>query len=95
MAGRRRRLERADVTDLFAVTEPKRRNTPYDAKYARWTVRVKPMTRDKIKAIAKREGIGLFDLVRWVLRQFVYDYEQEDIVLPVEEYVVTKSRLAD
>lgn len=92
---RRRVLKREDVADLFAETEPRRRNTPYDRKYIRWTVRVPELTRDKIRAIAEQNNVGLNDLVRWIFDQFIYKYENEEIELPVEEYVVTYSRLSE
>jgi hypothetical protein len=93
--GRRRELKRDDVTDLFAKTAPRRRKTPYDRKYKRYTYRLQEMTRDKLKAIAEQNGIGLNDLVRWVLDRFIYGYERGEVVLPIEEYVVTKSRLSE
>ena len=49
----------------------------------------------KIKDIAQQEGVGLNDLVRYILQNFVDQYERGEIELPVEEYVVTRSRLTD
>lgn len=90
---RRRELKREDIPDLFGETEPKRRDTPYDRKYEHHTYRISEMTHDKFKAISTQHDIGLNDLVRWVFDRFIYGYEQGEIVLPIEEYVVTKSRL--
>jgi len=39
--------------------------------------------------------VGLNDLVRYVFQTFIRQYEAREIELPIEEYVVTRSRLTD
>ena len=91
----RAQLKTEHVDDFFAITERKRHKTPYDFKYTKQTYSVGKMTHDKVKAIAEQEGVGLNDLVRWIFRRFIHGYENGEIEIPVEEYVVTHSRLAD
>ncbi|GEM_PF-2198843 len=83
------------LDDLFAPTERKRTPPPYDQKYTRRTYRITDELHEKLKQIAEREGVGVNDLVRYVLQTFVQDYHAGKIKLPVEEYVITKSRLSD
>ena len=83
------------LDDLFAPTERKRTPPPYDQKYTRRTYRITDDLHEKIREIAEREGVGLNDLVRYILQTFVQAYDAGEIELPVEEYVVTKSRLSD
>ena len=61
----------------------------------RRTYRVREEMHEKLKAIAGQEGVGLNDLVRYVFQTFIEGYEAGEIDLPVEEYVVTRSRLSD
>lgn len=90
---RRAKLTQGAVDDLFAATEPRPRNTPYDQKYQPHTYRVADVVHSKIKAIAAENDVRLNDLVRWIFKQFIEGYKAGEIVLPVEEYVVTRSRL--
>jgi predicted HicB family RNase H-like nuclease len=83
------------LDDFFAPTERKSSPPPYDRKYARRTYRVKGWMHEKLKAIADQEGVGLNDLVRYIFQIFIQQYEAGEIDLPVEEYVVTRSRLSD
>jgi hypothetical protein len=39
--------------------------------------------------------VGLNDLVRYVFQTFIRQYDAGEIELPVEEYVVTRSRLSE
>jgi hypothetical protein len=39
--------------------------------------------------------VGLNDLVRYIFQTFIQQYRDGKIDLPVEEYVVTRSRLTD
>ncbi len=87
----RAKLAPQDIPDFFA--DPKRRASPYDRKYERHTYRVTEKVHARLKEIAKDEGVGLNDLTRWILDQFIKGYESGMIILPVEEYVVTHSRL--
>lgn len=88
-----RAVERID--EIFERTEQRQRKpSPYDVKYPRVTFRIPQGTHDQLKRIAEKEGIGLNDLVRWIFAQFNGGYDAGDIVLPIEEYVVTKSRLS-
>jgi hypothetical protein len=50
---------------------------------------------EDLKRVADLEGVGLNDLVRYVFQSFIRQYDAGEIELPVEEYVVTKSRLSD
>ena len=81
--------------DYFADTGPIRREYDYDRKYARKTYRVPEAMHEQIKEIATDNGLGLNDLVRWIFEGFISGYESGEIILPVEEYVVTHSRLTD
>jgi len=83
------------LDDFFAPTERKSSPPPYDQKYIRRTYRIREWMHDKLKAIAEQEGVGLNDLVRYVFQTFIEQYEAGEIDLPVEEYVVTRSRLSD
>ena len=93
---KRPKLTGDTLDDFFQpTTEPKSSPPPYDRKYARHTYRVMERTHAKIKDIAHQEGVGLNDLVRYILQTFVDRYERGEIELPVEEYVVTHSRLTE
>lgn len=83
------------LDDFFAPTERKQVPPPYDQKYARRTYRVRDWMHEKLKAIAAEEGVGLNDLVRYILSTFIQEYEAGEVELPIEEYVVTRSRLSD
>ena len=83
-----------DVDNYFAQTETKQTIPPYDQKYARHTYRVSDNTHAILKAIAEDNGIPMNDLVRWVLRRFIKSYTAGEVELPIEQYVVTNSRLA-
>ena len=91
----RRQVKREDLDNVFAITDRRREPSPYDLKYKRCTYQVEEMAHDKLKAIAEQNHVGLNDLVRWIFDRFIYGYENEEIVLPVEEYVVTYSRLSE
>lgn len=88
-------LDGETLDDLFAPTERRRSPPPYDRKYARRTYRIADDLHQSLKEIAEHEGVGLNDLVRYVLQTFVRDYRAGKIKLPVEEYVITRSRLSD
>ena len=89
----RAKLDPKDAADYFA--EPKRRTSPYDLKYERHTYRIRERMHAQLKDIAIESGIGLNDLVRWIFQQFLDGHMSGDVVLPIEEYVVTKSRLSE
>lgn len=95
MAKKRPRLTGEALDDFFAPTERERTPPPYDRKYTRRTYRITEAIHQELKAIAEEEGVGLNDLVRYVLRSFVRQYRAGEIELPVEEYAVTHSRLTD
>ena len=92
---KRPKLTSQALDDFFAPTESKRPTPPYDRKYARHTYRVTDALHDDLKAIAEQEGVGLNDLVRYVFETFVRQYQAGEIDLPVQEYVVTRSRLTE
>jgi predicted HicB family RNase H-like nuclease len=92
---KRPQLTGQDLDDFFAPTESERAPPPYDRKYARHTYRIRTALHEELKAIAKQEGVGLNDLVRYIFQTFVQRYRDGEIDLPVEEYVVTRSRLTD
>ncbi len=89
----RPRIKPNEAADYFSETGPKRRSSPYDMKYERRTYRIREGTHERLKDIAAENGIGLNDLVRWILDQFLSGHDSGDIKLPIEEYVVTTSRL--
>ena len=92
---KRPKLTGEALDDIFAPTESKRPVPPYDQKYARHTYRIKTSLHQALKDIAHQEGVGLNDLVRYVFQTFVQQYKAGEIELPVEEYVVTRSRLTE
>ena len=92
---KRPKLTSEALDNYFATTERERTLPPYDQKYARHTYRVTDSLHDRLKAIARQEGVGLNDLVRYVFQTFIRQYEAGEIELPIEEYVVTRSRLSD
>jgi predicted HicB family RNase H-like nuclease len=92
---RRPKLTGEALDDFFASTEQKQTLSPYDKKYARHTYRIRTSLHQQLKNIAEQEGVGLNDLVRYVFQTFVQRYQAGEIELPVEEYVVTRSRLTD
>jgi predicted HicB family RNase H-like nuclease len=92
---KRPKLTGQALDDFFAPTEQKRTLPPYDQKYARHTYRIRTSLHQQLKQIAEQEGVGLNDLVRYVFQTFVQRYQAGEIELPVEEYVVTRSRLTD
>lgn len=92
---KRPKLSEEDLDNFFAPTETRRVESPYDQKYARHTYRIRTALHQEIKEIAEKEGVGLNDLVRYILQTFVQQYQAGQIDLPVQEYVVTHSRLTD
>lgn len=92
---KRPKLTSEALDDFFAPTEHKHTPPPYDQKYARHTYRLAESLHASLKQIAEQEGVGLNDLVRYVLQTFIQQYQAGEIELPIEEYVVTRSRLTD
>ena len=92
---KRPKLSSDALDDFFASTERKRPPPPYDKKYIRRTSRIRDWMHQQLKGIAQQEGVGLNDLVRYIFQTFIQDYQAGKIDLPVEEYVVTRSRLTD
>jgi predicted HicB family RNase H-like nuclease len=95
MTKKRPRLTGEALDDFFTPTERERTPPPYDLKYTRRTYRVTKVIHQELKSIAEQQGVGLNDLVRYILSTFIQQYRAGEIELPVEEYVVTHSRLAD
>ena len=91
---KRPKLTPEALDDFFAPTQPKAKPAPYDQKYARRTYRVTDEQHEQLKAIAEREGVGLNDMVRYVFQTFIRRYQDGEVQLPVEQYVVTRSRLS-
>ena len=91
---KRPKISGETLDDFFASTERKKSPPPYDRKYARHTYRVADSLHEDLKRIAKETGVGVNDLVRYVFQSFVQQYDAGEIELPVEEYVVTRSRLS-
>jgi predicted HicB family RNase H-like nuclease len=83
------------LDDFFASTERKKSPPPYDRKYTRHTYRITDTLHEDLKRIAEEAGVGLNDLVRHVFQSFIRQYDAGEIELPVEEYVVTRSRLSE
>jgi predicted HicB family RNase H-like nuclease len=83
------------LDDFFAPTERKKPPPPYDRKYARHTYRITDSLHEDLKRIAQDAGVGLNDLVRYVFHSFIRQYDAGEVELPVEEYVVTRSRLSE
>jgi predicted HicB family RNase H-like nuclease len=92
---KRPKLTSKALDDFFTPTQRESEPPPYDQKYARHTYRVTDELHEQLKAIAEEEGIGLNDLVRYLMQTFIRRYQNGEIELPVEEYVVTRSRLSD
>ncbi len=92
---KRPKLTGEALDDFFAPTEQQRAPPPYDLKYERRTYRIRDWMHQKLRTIAEQEGVGLNDLVRYIFQTFIQQYEAGKIELPVEEYVVTHSRLTD
>jgi predicted HicB family RNase H-like nuclease len=92
---KRPKISSESLDDFFAPTERKTPPPPYDRKYARHTYRITDVLHEDLKRVADLEGVGLNDLVRYVFQSFIRQYDAGEIELPVEEYVVTKSRLSD
>jgi len=95
MAKKRPRLTGEALDDFFTPTERERPPPPYDRKYTRRTYRVTEAIHQDLKSVAEQEGVGLNDLVRYILSTFIQQYKAGEIELPVEEYVVTHSRLSN
>jgi predicted HicB family RNase H-like nuclease len=92
---RRPTISSESLDDFFATTERKKTPPPYDRKYARHTYRITDALHEDLKRIARETGVGLNDLVRYVFQTFIREYDAGEIELPVEEYVVTRSRLSE
>jgi hypothetical protein len=92
---KRPKLTSEALDDFFAPTEHERTPSPYDLKYARHTYRIRDSTHEELRDIARQDGVGLNDLVRYVFQTFIKRYKDGEIELPVEEYAVTRSRLTD
>lgn len=92
---KRPKLTSEALDDFFAPTVKERTPPPYDQRYARHTYRITDSLHESLKAIAHAEGVGVNDLVRYVLQTFVRRYHAGEIDLPVQEYIVTRSRLSD
>ena len=95
MTKKRPRLTGEALDDFFTPTERERTPPPYDRKYTRRTYRITENIHQELKSVAEQEGVGLNDLVRYILSTFIQQYQAGEIDLPVEEYLVTRSRLAD
>ena len=93
MARKRPHVDASVIDDIFANTDRRRKPSPYDIKYARRTYRIVEAHHDRLKAIAAENGVGLNDMVRWIFERFIEAYDEGRIELPVEEYVVSYSRL--
>jgi hypothetical protein len=61
---------------------------PYDKRYERYTYRVTHSTHSALKDIASKQGIGLNELVRYVLNTFILEYGKNTDMLPVETKIV-------
>lgn len=83
------------LDNFFAPTERTRTPPPYDQKYARHTYRVTDSLHNELAQIAQKEGVGINDLVRYIFQSFVQHYQAGEIKLPVQEYIVTRSRLTE
>lgn len=82
---KRPRLTAEDLTAYFAnapeATEP---------QAERHTYLVPDAMHDQLKAIAQAEGVGINELVRWVLERFVGNHRKGTIKVPVQEYLTTR-----
>jgi predicted HicB family RNase H-like nuclease len=92
---KRPKISSESLDDFFATTEKKKAPPPYDRKYARHTYRITDSLHKDLKRVAEKAGVGLNDLVRYVFQSFIQQYDAGEIELPVEEYVVTRSRLSE
>lgn len=92
---KRPHIEKAEMGQWFPEKEEQRKPTPVDYAYPPHSYRIKPETHAKLKEIAKQNGLGLSDLVRYVFREFVRAYEANEVQLPIVEYVTHTAKLTD
>ena len=84
------------VADIFAPTEGKPKTIPpYDVKYEHHTYRTTKGQHAKLKQLAKDNGIGLGDMMRWMIDRFIEACELGTLVLPIKEYTTTQRRLGE
>lgn len=95
MARKRPHVDPRILDNIFASTENRKNVPPYDIKYMRRTYRVREEVHERMKSIAAENGVGLNDMVRWIFERFTEAYDEGRIELPVEEYVVSYSRLSE
>jgi len=89
---RRAELTPEMVTDLFAVTE---KRLGYDDRYTRHTYRLARGMHGDLLTVAAKNGVGVNDLVRWLVGTFLRDYHAGTLRLPVRQVQVLVSRLGE
>ena len=86
------RIEDAGAVPLFKSTEPVkpsgtggRDEAEYNRRYGKpTTYRLPEELRDRIKAVAAAEGVGLSELAAFILARFVADYDAGKVQIPKE-----------
>lgn len=91
---RRAKLDSAMLDEYFAIPQPKK-IPPYDLLYPRKTYRIAVAVHESLKKIAQDHGVGLNELVRWILMSFVKRFEEGKITLPIEQEKVVHRRLTE
>lgn len=86
---KRPRLTVEHVNQFFA-NAPEEEGTPQAERH---TYLVPDVLHEEIKKIAEEEGVGISEIVVWVLKKFVHNHRKGVIKLPVEEYITTKKIL--
>lgn len=85
------RIEDAGAVPLFKSTEPAKTKTggrdeaEYNRRYGKpTTYRLPEELRDRIKAVAAAENVGLSELAEFILARFVADYDAGKVQIPKE-----------
>ncbi len=83
-----------EMDDLFGRTE---KPPPEPGKFDRKTYLLLPGIHAGLKRIAEEEDVGVNDLVRWILGDFIRRYEKGELELPkvVQEIIEERVRLVN
>jgi len=90
---KRPHITAAAMDSYFGGPKAEAAPTAYDRAYPAHTYRIQDATHDELKRIADGEGVGLNELVRWWLGEFIQKYNAGGVELPIERYKVTRTRL--
>ncbi|MBU0491318.1 MAG: hypothetical protein KKA73_00640 [Chloroflexi bacterium] len=79
-------IDTDEMAALFPTAAPEEQPKtapPYDQVYERRTYRLRPATHESLKEIAQTLGVGLNELVRFVLDDFCQRYAAGDVQVVV------------